>query len=92
MFCIGDHVVCVKKYGMIKAGEVGRLVHIFNCYPEYGVEWEIAGARRHNCCGNALNGHGFYMPEDSIKILDPVDLGELLSDCEVSIDSLLFGV
>lgn len=92
MFSIGDHVVCVKKYGMVNVGEVGRIVHIYTLYPEYGVEWENKGTRRHSCNGNSMDGHGYYVSEDSIRLLNPVDFGDILSDREVLIDDFLFGV
>lgn len=90
MFNIGDRVVCIKKYGNVDAGETGRFVHRYGCYPEYGVEWEIEKSTRHSCNGHSIPRHGFYVPEDSIRLTQPADFGEILNDYEISIENFLF--
>lgn len=89
MFAVGDYVVCVKAYGSVDVGETGRLVHIMRYYPEYGVEWEIERDVRHDCLGRCKTKHGFYVPEISIRIQAPPDLGDL--ECYTSDISSLFG-
>lgn len=88
-FAIGNRVVCVVSYDNVEVGETGTLVHFNEYAPQYGVRWDIAKDKRHDCLGNCESKHGWYVNRRNIKKEEAQDLGEFA--CDTNLFTGLFG-
>ena len=79
-FYPGDRVVCCVGDGRINPGQIGTV-----CSSGYmvGVDWDqyIFG---HNCMGKCRQGHGWFIPENCIGLLnEQEDSNQLSDDCDI---------
>lgn len=87
-FHVGDIVEAAVDYpeynDFILTGDIGTIC----CFEHgsrgrIGVSWEKEFDGGHNCNGNCENGHGWYVPSDTIR------LHEEDSDIDINEDSFL---
>jgi hypothetical protein len=70
---IGDRVVCVKEYYNVSVGMEGRIVDNYSLL--IGVEWDKRDRLNfHTCSKKAKQDHGYWVPEENIKVLKEVPM------------------
>ena len=63
VFAEGQRVryLCDRSKGAIHRGEEGTVVSVLPETKSLGVDWDRTDPARHDCCGKARDGHGWYV-------------------------------
>ena len=69
-FQVGDFVECVRSYeSSIFKGECGKVLQLDGSNLDVGVEFPTYNAHRHDLGGKTRWGHGHYLPNDYVKLI-----------------------
>lgn len=73
-FGIGDRVRSIGDHpcdnSSITAGDTGIIVKICSSAPRCGVRWDAVVDSGHRCNGTCDDGHGWFVHEDEIELID----------------------
>lgn len=71
VFAVGQRVRYLgdRSESAINRGEEGTIVSVLPENKSLGVNWDRTGPARHDCCGKAHRGHGWYVYMTDVTLI-----------------------